>query len=370
MRSPPRTQRGEKFWFVVYGLSAFIYRLFILFIIIIYIGAKFFVVGVALAIWATATQVLLPVGKSMAFLFASPRLRRKRGQALVRAGLALGVLGTLLFVVPAPLWILAEGVTWPSEDSQVRIGADSFIVEVLAAGGSEVVAGQVLVQTEAPFLEARVSLLESQLRGLAVQLAAAQASDQVQVALIRQEITAVEGDLKRARERTDALLVRSTRGGIFVVPNEKDLNGRFMRKGELVAYVVEPADEMTARVIVSQDEIGLVRERTRGVRVMSAAWGAKGYSTKVVREVPGGSERLPTPALGTVGGGSFAVDPRDPDGMTTLERVFEFEIGLPPAARTGFLGQRVFVRFDLGYEPLGLQLYRSLRQLFIRVFSV
>ena len=238
------------------------------------------------------------------------------------------------------------------------------------AGGSEVAAGQALVQTEDPFLEARVTLLESQLRGLAVQLAAAQVSDQVQVAVIRQEIAAVEADLARARERTDALLVRSPRQGIFVVPNENDLRGRFMRKGQLVAYVVEPADELTARVIVSQDEIGLVRERTRGVEVMSAAWGANGYPTEIVREVPGGTERLPTPALGTVGGGSFAVDPRDPNGQTTLERVFEFEIGLPPAARTGYLGQRVFARFDLGYEPLGFQLYRSLRQLFIRVFSV
>ncbi|MCH7944738.1 MAG: hypothetical protein IIC73_01800 [Armatimonadetes bacterium] len=366
----PSNTTGEKVWFIIYGVSAFIYRLFILFIIIIYIGAKFFVVGVALALWATFTQVLIPMGKSMSFLFANPKLKRNRGEVLARAALVLGIVGTLLFVVPAPLWIRAEGVTWPSEDSQVRIGADSFIVRILVAGGSEVEVGQPLVETEDPFLQARVSLLVSQLRGLAVQLAAAQVSDQVQVAVIRQEIAAVEADLKRARERTDALLVRSTHRGIFIVPNESDLIGRFMRKGQLVAYVIEPADEMTARVIISQDEIGLVRERTRGVQVMSAAWGASGYPTEIVREVPGGSERLPTPALGTMGGGSFAVDPRDPNGQTTLQRVFEFEISLPPAARTNYLGQRVFVRFDLGSEPLGFQLYRSLRQLFIRVFSV
>ncbi|MEE9251663.1 MAG: hypothetical protein V3U93_11180 [Alphaproteobacteria bacterium] len=366
----PSNTLGEQVWFVIYGVSAFIYRIFILFIIIIYIGAKFFIVGVGLAVWAMVTQVLVPVGKSMAFLFKNPRLRRNRGKALGRAALALGAVVMLLFVVPAPLWIQAEGVTWPSEDSQVRIGADSFVVRVLAAGGSEVLAGQVLVETEDPFLDARVTLLVLQLRGLNVQLNAAQVSDQVQVAVIRQEITAVEAGLTRARERAAALLVRSPRAGIFIVPNERDLRGRFMRKGQLVAYVVAPADELTARVIISQDDIGLVRERTRGVEVMAADWGADGFPTEIVREVPGGTQRLPTPALGTVGGGSFAVDPRDPSGQTTLERVFEFEIRLPPPARTGYLGQRVFARFDLGFEPLGFQLYRSLRQLFIRVFSV
>ena len=30
----------------------------------------------------------------------------------------------------------------------------------------------------------------------------------------------------------------------------------------------------------------------------------------------------------------------------------------------------MYVRFDHGYEPLGLQVYRALRQLFLRRFSV
>ena len=196
----PSNSLGEQVWFVIYGVSAFIYRIFILFIIIIYIGTKFFIVGAGLAVWALVTQVLIPVGKSMSYLFKNPRLRLNRGKVLGRAALALGAVVTLLFVVPAPLWIQAEGVTWPSEDSQVRIGADSFVVNILVSGGSEVVAGEALVETEDPFLSARVTLLVSQLRGLDVQLNVAQVSDQVQVALIRQEIIAVQADLARARD--------------------------------------------------------------------------------------------------------------------------------------------------------------------------
>jgi putative peptide zinc metalloprotease protein len=50
--------------------------------------------------------------------------------------------------------------------------------------------------------------------------------------------------------------------------------------------------------------------------------------------------------------------------------VFELELALPSDVATGFLGQRVHVRFDHGYKPLGLQLYRALRQLLLRRLSV
>jgi putative peptide zinc metalloprotease protein len=154
------------------------------------------------------------------------------------------------------------------------------------------------------------------------------------------------------------------------LPQEQDAVGRFVRKGQLVAYVLEPADLLTVRVAVSHDEIGLIHDRTRSVDVMSAAWGAESYPAEILREVPGGTMQLSTAALGSMGGGRIAIDPREANGRSTLERVFEIDVGLPQGASTAFLGQRMYVRFDLGYKPAGLQLYRSLRQLFLRRFSV
>jgi len=366
----PVESAWERFWFVVYGIAAFMYRLFVMFVIILYIGGVFYFVGVALAIWAIVTQVLVPAGKGMAFLFTNPRLRRKRGRALLATAVTLGVLGVLLFAVPAPLWTRTEGVTWPSEKSQIRMGADGFVVRLLAEGGSDVSPGQALIEAEDPFLDARVDVLASRLRGLRIQFNAAQVTDRVQAAVLREEIATASGELQRAKERIEALTVRSPRAGVFVVPNEQDLPGRFAAKGDLIGYVVGPDDELTARAIVSQDEIGLVRQRTRGVEIMTAGWRAEAVAAEVRREVPGGTYKLPTAALGTAGGGGFAVDPRDGQGITTLSRVFEVEIAIPSNVRTGFLGQRVFVRFDHGYEPVGFQIYRAMRQLFIRLFDV
>jgi len=366
----PADSPGERRWFVFYGIAAFIYRVFILSVIVLYVGGRFFAVGVLLAIWAIITQVIIPIGKNMKFLSSSPRLRKNRRRAVtVTVGIVAGLI-VALFVIPAPLWTKTQGVIWPPDQSQLRVGADGFIEHVLVPDGVAVEQGEALIVASDPFLAARVKLLESHQREFELQMRLARTISQVQVAILREELAAVAGDLARAREQLEALTIRSPRAGVFIVPNRQDLPGRFVRKGQIVAYVINLSDHLTVRAVVSQDNIGLLREEIRRVNVLETVWGGRDYEATLLRAVPGGSLKLPTAALGTAGGGSFAVDPRDPEGRQTLARVFEFEVALPDEARTRFLGNRVYVRFDHGYEPIGLQLYRSLRQLLLRQFGV
>jgi putative peptide zinc metalloprotease protein len=366
--SPAETP-GERVWMVCYGIAAFIYRLFIMFVIITFIAGKFFVIGVLLAIWALATQVATPLGKSLSYLATSPALRRQRGRVMGTSALVtLAVLG-LLFVAPAPSWTRAQGVVWVPEEAQVRAGTEGFVERLLAAPDSKVVRGQPLIELKDPFLLTRVALLRAQLQELTAQYDALVLQDRVQAAMVREEMASVTANLQRAREREAELIIRSAVDGRFVAPNAADLPGRFLPKGQLVAYVVEPKALM-ARVAVRQDDIALVRERTRGVEVMLADWGAAPVAARVSREVPSASQQLPTAALGSAGGGPFAVDPRDGKGLTTLARVFQLELALPAEVHSWYLGARVFVRFDLGFEPVGFQVYRALRQLFLRQFDV
>jgi putative peptide zinc metalloprotease protein len=64
------------------------------------------------------------------------------------------------------------------------------------------------------------------------------------------------------------------------------------------------------------------------------------------------------------------VDPRDREGRATMERVFELEVALPEEVHSDYLGRRMYVRFDHGWQPVGVQMYVALRQLFLRRFGV
>ena len=365
----PASTAGERTWFVIYGLASFAYRMFIMFFIIMYIAGKFFIVGILLAISAVITQIILPLAKNVAFVFNSPRLQRHRVRAIASSGLGVATLFVLLFLVPAPSWTRAEGVVWLPEQSQVRAGADGFVVRLLAAEDSAVWRGDLLMEMEDPFLRTRVKLHEARIRELEARYIEQEFIDRTQAEIIRQKLDNESADLARARERLDALVIRSPADGTFVVSNAQDLPGRYVRRGELLAYVINNA-AMTVRVVVGQVDIGLIDERTRAVEARLDDWDARPVPAVILRKVPAASDQLPTAALAATGGGPFAVDPRDPQGLRTLEKVFQIDLSLAEQERVERIGGRVHVRFDHGSEPLAYQWYRSLRQLFMRRFGV
>ena len=361
---------SERVWFVFYGIAAFIYRMFIMFAIIAYIAGRFFIIGVLLAIWAATTQLLLPIGKGIKFLSGSPKLRTNRPRALITTFAAIALILGALFLVPFPSYSIVDGVIWPSQQAQVRAGTNGFVTKVATTTDQKVRSGDLMMQLDDPFMRARLELIDTQLAGLEIQRSALIRTDRVQSALIAEEIDVVQNDRARLVEELEALDIRAPRVGTAVLPNASDLEGSFVAKGNVIGYVVAQRDTQTVRTVVSQNQIDLVRNDTQSVSVMPVEWGSEPIKAIILREVPGATQQLPTPALGTAGGGNVPVDPSDPNGVQTLGRFFEFEILMVQPSADILLGRRVRVRFDHGTSPLGFQAYRSLRQLFLRLYNV
>ena len=145
--------------------------------------------------------------------------------------------------------------------------------------------------------------------------------------------------------------------------------GRYVKKGELLAHVVD-VDTVIVRAIVSQQDIDLVRNLHASVDVRLAERLADPVKASVKRIVPSASDQLPSAALGTQGGGSAAVDPGDKEGRKSVQKCFQVDVELPVDARRLHVGGRAYVRFDHGWEPLGFQWYRRARQLFLSRFNV
>ena len=368
--SSPADTKNERWWLIIYGVSAFIYRLFIMFAIIMYIATKFFIVGILLSFWAVFTQIIIPFGKNILFLFTSPKLRKNRNHAIGIASFILISILVLVFLFPVPLWTKTEGVIWPSEQSKIRMGMDGVITKILVPEGTWVKNGQAIITSNDPFLIARVNILEARKNEIEIQLHAVETIDRVQKKIVQEELKAVNADLTHAQKQVKDLTIRSARNGYLFVPRASDLQDRFVRKGQLVAYVIDPSDSYTIKAVISQNDIDLVRKKTDSVDIVIADWEVDSIQSNIVKKVPGGSYQLPTSALGTYGGGSFPVNPRDNTGRTSIERVFEYELQLPSNYRSTYLGRRVHVRFDHGFEPIGLQVYRAIRQLFLRTFNV
>jgi putative peptide zinc metalloprotease protein len=309
------------------------------------------------------------VGKGLKFLFTHPRIRSVRTRAVAVTAVLVALVAGLIGLAPVPYRSRAEGVVWIPDEAFVRAATEAFVERVVAPAGGRVARGDILITTRDPVLVSRVAQLQARLQEMEARYEEQRIADRGKAELIREEIRYVEEDLARARERAGELIIRSGAEGTFVLPTPQDLPGRFVRKGELLGHVVE-LQTVTVRTVVPQGDIDLVLGQTRGVEVRLAERLSEVIPAVVRRVVPGASEHLPAPALGSQGGGQLATDPLDKQGVRAIQKVFQVDLELPSHTRLVNVGGRAYVRFDHGWTPLGVQWYRQVRQLFLARFNV
>ena len=366
----PAQGAGERAWFFGYGLASTVYRVFVTVAIALFIGTQFFFVGVVLALWALAMMFGLPLVKLYRHLQSRQSLRERRLRVLGVGAVVLSVLAGVLLLVPVPDRTQAQGVIWLPERAILRAGAPGFVRAVVGEPGARVQAGQTLLQRYDPALDAQIRTLEARIAELEASHGVEFVNDRVRAELIKDQLAAEQASLARARERALGLPAVAEVSGVFTLAAAQDLPGRWHRQGEVLGYVLG-ADEPIVRVVVEQAVADLVGAGTRAVALRLVDEPGRVLAGRILRQVPAAQDEAPSKALLASGGGRLAVDPRDPEGRKTLERVFQIDVGLvAPLGRPAAYGQRVHLRFELEPAPLALQAWRALRRLFLRHFEV
>ncbi|WP_432698189.1 efflux RND transporter periplasmic adaptor subunit [Marinobacterium sp. YM272] len=367
----PVTAPREGFWFLTYSISSFLYRLFITFaIIVLLVSMELYAVGVALAIWAVFLMLVLPLLKQGWYLLTSPALRRHRGRALGMTAAVLMLIVAVLFFIPVPYNTLAQGYVATNPQSAVNAGADGVVVELLVEPGEEVQPGTPLIRLDDPLHAAQLAMLEARIAELELRLQAEQQVDQAAARVVSEELKQARANLDAARVRAKELIVRSGEQGYLILPEYKDLIGRFIRRGDPLAYVASFQDPMI-RVVVNENSADQVRRNTQGLSVRFAASPQTEYSARIVRDEPALSTELPSLVLATEGGGEIPLDPAaGPGRIQALESLLRLDLRLTDAPDVATYGDRVYVRFSHGSEPVAARLYRGMMQVFLRYFSV
>lgn len=365
---PPRETPAEKRWLVGYTILSWFYRMFVMITIILFVATQFFFIGVLLAIWGAITLLVIPIGKGIKHILTSPPLQRHRGRAVkVTAGAVL-LTSLSASAIPLPLHTQAEGVVWLPDQAQIRSGTNGFFQQWLVAPGSRVRRGTPLLVMTNPELAAEMKAAQAKVSEAEVRYRVDQFENPAEAAVTLQQLEHERRALDRIKEKYSRLVVRSGADGVLTVADASDMQGRYYKKGELLGYVLE-REQLIARVAVTQDDIDLVRSHLSMTELRFAEAAIQIYPVTLLREVPSGLDQLPSSALSLQGGGKIPVDPQDPEGLKTLERVFLFDVSLPEKVASAF-GGRVHVRFTHQSEPLVTQAFRRIRQLFLSHFHV
>lgn len=360
----PQTAEGEHRWFIFYGPAALIYRLMVMAAIAIFLIQEYLIIGIALAAWAISVQLLMPIVRGTLFVMRGPRLAESRVRAMSVSFAVVAVMVVALGFVPFSLTTRADGVVWVPDQARVFAETEGFIEQLSVSSGDQVEPGDVLVEMRNPVLLSRLAVLDARRSELLARRWSEQFSEQVQAQISSSELETVEYELESLRQQVEGLQVKSQVSGTVVLLAESSLDGIYLSQGQLLGYVSKK-DRLIVRAVVSQSDIGLLRRNVDSVEVRLAENRGHSIDAWIIRETPAASLELPSAALGTTGGGNIAVDrlTQEADASKALEKFFQVDLELSKGVNVSGLGERAYIRFDHGSEPIALQWLRKARQL-------
>ncbi|MBV1877475.1 MAG: hypothetical protein KUG79_07530 [Pseudomonadales bacterium] len=367
--SSPENSSSESAWLIGYGILSFCYRMFVWITIIFFVATRFFFFGVLLAIWGAVLMILRPLFRLFVHLFTATKLAQVRARAVAVSFGFIGLLAFILFLLPLPHTKLSEGIVWMPEGSLVRAKSAGFIVAVEAPMNSMITPGSPLIMMEDPLAVSELKVLKAQKEELEAEYQAMEVADQVRAGVVAEHLKMQDSRLRDAQIRLDGMIVTADASGLFVPVQMGDLLGQYIQKGQVLGYVIGE-QSATIKVVVNQQDYLLVRDSFVAIDALFAEHLDKPVALKLLQQVPAASDRLPSRALSQAGGGNFYLDPTDAEGKRALQSHFEFELVVLGPLPTQRSGGRVFVRFDLGAEPIFWRLFRGFRHIFLREFAI
>lgn len=365
----PALNPKEALWFFIYGILSSLYKLFILWLIITFIIDEYFFIGVLLAIWAVSTQIIYPCVKYIISLFHSNKFKNHRLRALRFWFLSFGLSYIILFLIPAPHLIHAEGIIWLPEDAVVRASTEGTIKNILKKSGDNVQKHDTLIELDNLSLLTKKLELGAQIHEEKIKYLESQNTDKAEAKIQKNEIRKIIAEYKNINAEFKNLKIKSNSTGTFVLENPDDILGKHVKQGENLGYVLQTTSP-TIKAAVLQKDINLLKEKIYKIKVKIDRHLTKDFHAKLLNPISAATTNLPSSALGTFSDGKIIVDPSDKSGKKSLEKVYLLDIILTDYIGHTLLGNRVYVKLYLEDKPLGLQWLNKLKQLFFRRFNV
>ncbi len=355
-------------WLISYGLLSFIYRVFILFVIIFYLSKSFLIAGLLLAVYTAYQQLLKPLHHAARYLLRQG-LQDQLSLRRSACSLSLLLLAIAAFVLaPVPNYSHSSGIVWLDSQTQIYSSSDAFVAVSHVKSGHSVVKGEALITLESPDLLANVARLEARVDELRLIRAEQYISLGGKSDTIAQSIRALESELLQLYTDRDNLTLSAKTSGIYMSPRREHMVGSFVSRGEFLAYVFS-SDHLIVQTVIPQQKIGLTQSQVKHVEVRLENDLGKVLLASIKRMQPGGKNGLPNKALGTLGGGSIPVNPHAAEATETEQAFFQVDLALTDAQHIEHLGGLVHVRITHDSAPLLGQALQKMKHVFLQAIN-
>ena len=358
----------ERFIYSIYGVASSIYRVFLFTGFIVAISQHYLILSFIMGALLCLTMVVMPVGKFFKYIFSSPALALVRNRAVIVTLLVFGTVFFALFYIPVPDSFKAPGVLEASRYENTTVGEGGVVLGVYKGENANVKKGDTLMVLENRELDFAIDEKRAQVNeSLQMYYQALDVAPE-NMYPIKKRIGVLKQELADLLQRRDELTLVSSMDGIWDVKKPAEYVGRFLQRGDSVGMVLDTTS-FDFLAVVSQEEVSrLFVDDMRHVSVRLNGDAFTEIPVENVSAIPAARDRLPSAALGWLGGGEIETRAGGEDfGERTAEPVYLVRASLKDDR--GILskilmshGRSGKIRFHLTDTPIALQGIRKARQ--------
>ena len=363
----PAYDKREAMWLFTYGFSSLVYRLFLMISIILFVAQQYFVVGVILALWSFIGTLVWPNLKMLKKTWQDSDIQSGSRSPTVMIPALFGVIVILLGVIPLPLTTSIEGVVQMNEQRRVLADENCFIETIHKQAGDTVSKGDLLLSCENRQLRTEQYVLQEQYEEAKAQRQGVW-DDPVQLKIYDDELLRLESELKESQSRLKSLMIYAHADGEWALKNADDLFGTFVKRGDLIGYVISNKD-ITVRGMIPEADIELVREHVVSIHALAASDLTSVLIPTSSTVFPAATKQPVSEILTEAAGGSVIMDPSATDSPESLRKYFLIALEFDSLPVT-YVEERIYLQFEHPPEAVFYRTYRLVRRTFLEYFDV
>lgn len=344
-----RDSPGTKLMLVAFGISAMIYKSFVVISISMVVALKFPLVGLGLAVFYVLTTVGAGVQKMAKYLLTSKETEPVRGRARLVAAIVLMGLPIAACIAPVPFGVVTQGIVSAETEHFINVESPGRFESTLVEAGRTVDEATPLVRLTNDRLDEELSIVEASLQEAILAWKIAQDVDPGAAARQKTLVTELRKQVAEARQQQNKLLVTAPGRGTVVRLIDRTNQGQFLIEGSPLAIVVEGQPRL--RTWVNEDQLGSIRKAI-GTELQFRIPGGdmETWRGRIVQVEPAAEDIFTSLALTYVAGGDILVDPST---QQPLEPIFQIDIEpLDDVLELTEYGGRVNLNLPRRYESI------------------
>lgn len=325
--SPSQSLR-EAFWLCTYSVLSFFYRLFVAFLIALFVADQWFFLGVLVVLISLYMWILKPWYEFFKYLFTNNKLQKTRIKAISISASVIGFIFIIVAVIPFPFSLKANGIVMTDNYQNIFLKTDGYLNKIHVKDGEFVNRGDVLLSFENKELDFEIQSVYASIKETNAYMVKARTSAKADMNAINNQINLLNDKLKYLEEKKDKLFIKADKSGYFIHQEIKNKENTWFQMGQRIGMLLPDKQAHFQAVIPQEESFNIFANQVYNGSLKLHGLNEHIISVDNIRVIPYQKQELPSAALGWLGGGDIAVSQKDNSGTKTKESFFEVKANI------------------------------------------